>query len=51
MRSNPDTRRCPRCGGNLFVSWDERSLYLECLQCSYTVELEKIERKKEKERV
>ena len=40
MRSSPATRRCPRCGGNLFLGRDYGVLYLECLQCSYTRELE-----------
>jgi len=40
MRSSPATRRCPRCGGNLFCDRDYRGWYLECLQCSYTRELE-----------
>ena len=40
MHSSPATRRCPRCGGNLFVDQDDRGWYLECIQCSYTRELE-----------
>ena len=35
---------CPRCGGDLFLEKDyEVGYYLECLQCSYTRELESIE--------
>jgi len=30
--------RCPKCGGNLFVSNDE-TWHLECLQCSYSTDL------------
>ena len=40
MRSSPATRRCPRCGGNLFLGRDYMGWYLECLQCSYTREVE-----------
>jgi len=40
MHSSPANRRCPRCGGNLFCDRDYRGWYLECLQCSYTRELE-----------
>ena len=40
MHSSPATRRCPRCGGNLFCDRDYGGWYLECLQCSYTRELE-----------
>jgi ribosomal protein S27AE len=40
MHSSPANRRCPRCGGNLFFDQDYRGWYLECLQCSYTRELE-----------
>jgi ribosomal protein L37AE/L43A len=40
MHSSPATRRCPRCGGNLFCERDYGVWYLECLQCSYTRELE-----------
>jgi uncharacterized protein (DUF983 family) len=40
MHSSPANRRCPRCGGNLFFDRDYMGWYLECLQCSYTRELE-----------
>jgi ribosomal protein S27AE len=40
VMSSPATRRCPRCGGNLFLDRDYRGWYLECIQCSYTRELE-----------
>jgi ribosomal protein S27AE len=40
VHSSPANRRCPRCGGNLFFDRDYRGWYLECLQCSYTRELE-----------
>ena len=32
-------RRCPRCGGNMFLERDMDSLYEVCLQCSYQREL------------
>jgi ribosomal protein S27AE len=40
MSQNIDTRRCPRCGGNLFLYKDRGGWYVECLQCSYTKDLE-----------
>jgi len=40
VMSSPATRRCPRCGGNLFLDRDYNGWYLECIQCSYTRELE-----------
>ena len=30
-------RRCPRCGGNLFVDYDEFGPVYTCLQCGYGV--------------
>jgi ribosomal protein S27AE len=32
-------RRCPRCGGNIFLDKDYDGWYMECLQCSYTRDL------------
>ena len=32
-------KRCPRCGGNLFLNNDHDDWYTECLQCSFTREL------------
>ena len=33
-------RRCPKCGGNnLFLYNDHHGWYEQCLQCSYTVNL------------
>lgn len=51
IKSSPATRRCPKCNGNLFVNRDEKdNWYLECLQCSYTIELVIENKKKEKGR-
>ena len=35
----PAGRRCPRCGGNIFLDRDYDGWYMECLQCSYTRDL------------
>ncbi len=40
MGKSGGTRRCPRCGGNIFVDRDYDGWYLECLQCSYTRDLD-----------
>lgn len=45
-KSNID-RRCPKCGGNLYIDKDYHGWYEQCLQCSYLRDLEVIyERKK-----
>ena len=31
--------RCPRCGGNMFISKEEDDWCAQCLQCSYEREL------------
>ena len=33
---------CPRCGGDLFVDWDQHVWYEHCLQCGYRGELKSI---------
>ncbi|MFC1861877.1 hypothetical protein ACFLX6_01100 [Chloroflexota bacterium] len=35
-------RRCPRCGGDIFVGSDLDGWYEQCLQCSYKHELKKL---------
>jgi hypothetical protein len=41
-------RRCPRCGGNLYIDRDFHGWYEECLQCSYMKDMPPIyDRKKE----
>lgn len=33
-------RRCPKCGGNLYMDKDYHGWYEQCLQCSYMKDLE-----------
>jgi len=40
MRGASGLRRCPRCGGNIFLDKDYDGWYLECLQCSYVKDLD-----------
>jgi len=32
-------RRCPKCGGNLYIDKDYHGWYEECLQCAYMKDL------------
>ncbi len=36
------SRRCPKCGGNIFIDRDIYSWYEQCLQCGRTFDLPKI---------
>ena len=38
---------CPRCSGDMFIDKDLDSLYEQCLQCSYRVELQPLNKYKE----
>jgi ribosomal protein S27AE len=38
---------CPRCGGDVFIDKDLDNWYEQCLQCSYRVELRRINTYKE----
>jgi hypothetical protein len=33
-------RRCPKCGGNMYIDKDYNGWYEECLQCAYMHDLE-----------
>ena len=35
-------KRCPRCGGDLFIDKDFEGWYEQCLQCAYRHDLENI---------
>ena len=35
-------RRCPKCGGNLYIDKDYNGWYEECLQCAYMHDLESL---------
>ncbi len=36
------TRRCPKCGGNLYMDKDYHGWYEQCLQCAYMHDLKVI---------
>jgi len=42
MREGLTQGRCPKCGGNLFLDKDLYGWYEQCLQCSYTGDLEDV---------
>ena len=33
-------KSCPRCGGDVFVDQDQDGWYEQCLQCSYSTDLQ-----------
>ncbi|MFH1032770.1 MAG: hypothetical protein V1767_09440 [Chloroflexota bacterium] len=35
-------KRCPKCGGNIYLDRDEYGWYQKCLQCGFNCELESI---------
>lgn len=35
-------KQCPKCGGNVYLDRDYHGWYEQCLQCSYTRDLESI---------
>ena len=38
-----DLKKCPRCGGNMFVDRDIYGWYEKCLQCGYCYELRSLD--------
>ena len=36
MDNFSNQRRCPKCGGNLYIDRDHYGWYEQCLQCSFT---------------
>jgi hypothetical protein len=36
------TKRCPRCGGNIYVDSDRFGWYEQCLQCGVTLYLDTV---------
>ena len=39
MKGGFTRKRCPKCGGNVYLDRDLRSWYEGCLQCGYTADL------------
>ena len=37
-------KRCPKCGGNIYLEKDQSIWYQQCLQCGYTSDLKSIMR-------
>jgi len=48
MREGFVQKRCPRCGGNIYVEKDFCGWNEKCLQCGYTSELPSIVEVREK---
>jgi reverse gyrase len=42
MKSGFVQKRCPKCGGNIYLDRDYSGWYEQCLQCSHTCYLETI---------
>jgi len=42
QRSGFVQKKCPKCGGNVYLDKDEYGWYEQCLQCSFTSMLGKI---------
>lgn len=40
-------KRCPRCGGDIFLDKDQYTWYMQCLQCGYLRDLDNIAEFKE----
>jgi len=41
-------KACPRCGGDIFLDWEQHVWYEDCLQCGYTRVLQSIVEVREK---
>ena len=37
---NPNSFSCPRCGGNLGIGKDQFGVYLQCLMCARSIEID-----------
>lgn len=42
MRGRFTQKRCPKCGGNIFLDKDSYGWYEQCLQCGYISSLDVI---------
>ena len=41
-------KRCPKCGGNVYLDRDYYGWYEKCLQCAYTSDLKNVAEAREK---
>jgi predicted nucleic-acid-binding Zn-ribbon protein len=48
MREGFVGKRCPKCGGNIYLDRDYYGWYEQCLQCSHTRYLETVVEVREK---
>ncbi len=51
MREGFTTKRCPKCGGNIFRARDDYTWYEQCLLCSYRSDLKSVVEVSESSRV
>ena len=51
QKSGFTNRKCPRCGGNLYLDSDRFGWYEECLQCGLISDLREIARAPQKTRL
>ena len=51
MGKSGKDRRCPKCGGNLYIDRDWQGWYEQCLQCAYMRDFEVVYKSKDKVRV
>ena len=42
MKTGFTKRKCPKCGGNIYLDKDYCGWYEQCLQCSHTCYLETV---------
>ena len=42
MKEGFTRKRCPKCGGNVYLDRDYYGWYEKCLQCAYTCDLESL---------
>ena len=45
------SKRCPRCGGNIFLDEDTMGYYEQCLQCGYEHQVQRTEEFRTKSRL
>jgi tRNA(Ile2) C34 agmatinyltransferase TiaS len=48
MRAGFVNKRCPKCGGNVYIDKDFYGWYEKCLQCGYASDLQSLVEVREK---